>query len=190
MRLILFRAQLPPEIVALSYNIITELQHRSSSFVLSSSTGLLLVGALNLATLYSVDHAPKVSEWSGLVCDGRWMAAEIDQMSLQILSALDWRLHGLDSSDAIQGAMERLYCPIKDESRRTVPIGRSEVEWVASKAASRSSSKPPPGLKVGCEDGARLWINGQLTPEGTPVEITFECVSNSSSIASQQLELL
>lgn len=188
MRTIMFRAQLPPEILALSYNILTEWRYRSLNCPLSSSSGLVLIAALNLAALYLMDHAPKVSEWSNLVCDSRWMAPEIDQKSLQILSALDWRLHNLGSSDAIQSAMERLYSPIRGELRQMLAAGHQEVAWVDSRAASRSSSKPPPDLKVVYDDGAAAWVHGQLTPEGTPIETTFDCAWHPSSMALPQAE--
>lgn len=187
-RTILFRATLPPEVLALSFNVLTELRRSLLPCSTSSPKDLVLAAALNLASLYAIDYPPKLGEWSRIICDSRWTASEIDQEGLRILAALDWRLHMLGTSDAIQRTIENLYHPIRDRSRPILATTKEQVEWPASREASMSCSKLPTELRVGYEDGASRWLNGQLTPEGTPVETTFDCVWNCPNVASLRTE--
>lgn len=179
---ILFRAQLPSEILALAFNIMIDQSRSSPPALVSASRGLLLAATLNLAALYTIDHPPKLTDWSNNVCDCRWTAAEIDQVSLQILSALDWRLHKFGSTDAIQRAMDRLHYPTSHRSKHFAAT-MSDSNWDDSEGALVPGSKLTTRPKVSCEDGAAYWVNGQLTPEGTPTEARFDCVWNASRVS-------
>ena len=182
MRSILFRAQLPAEVLSLAFNIMIDQKRSSPSALVSASRGLLLAATLNLAALYTIDHPPKLAEWSKTVCDCRWTAGEIDQVSLQILSALDWRLHKFGSTDAIQRAMDKLYYPTNPRSKQSAPTP-FDPNWDDSGGALISNSKLSTQLKVNCEDGAAYWVNGQLTPEGTPTEARSDCVWSASRVS-------
>ena len=180
----MFRAQLPPELLALAFNIVTELRHRSPSLLSCSSSALVLVAVLNLAARYTIDHPPKLVEWSKNVCNCRWTSAEIDRMGLQILSAVDWRLHGFSSPSAIQQITARFFNPAPTEPWRGVDILQSDASLHTSGESMKPGLRPLTGIKVSAEDRSAIWMNGLITPKGTPTEAGFDCVWGSQTISA------
>ena len=170
---ILVRAQLPQDVVALAFNIICELDYHSLPFdsFYSATSDLLVVSALSLASSYTNDHPPSFSHWSRYVCDGTWTARRIDKTTLLILAALDWHLHELYGPSALERASARL---VKQAWTDTVRLPVSEM----SAELSGPIVQTPKQLRLFIEATSACWVNGQLTPEGTPPCSAYEETEN------------
>lgn len=161
---ILIRAGLPPEVLALAYNIICGLDCNSlpvGSFY-SAPNDLIVVTALSLAVSYTSDCPPTVRYWSRHVCDGTWTPTRIDKTTLQVYAALGWRLHEYSAPDAIRRAMaEFVPClPARTlELRTREPVG---ADFAVTEA-----------LKLVVGGTSAYWMNGQVTPDGTPPNSGF-----------------
>lgn len=148
---LLRRAQLPPEVLALSYNILTAYTQRlclvpcPHTYPLS----LLTVSALALAVAYTNDYAPNSSWWSYRVCKSLWTAQQIDNAMLSVLATLDWSLFKYGSPPMLDCATNVLL--------KRAPATRRDQQAV----------KPPP-LTISIEDATACWVGGQLTPNSTP----------------------
>ena len=106
----LVRARLPPEVLALAYNILTALNCRSlpeGSFY-SAPSDLMVVSCLSLAVSYTNDRPVDSSYWSKYVCDCMWTGVRIHKTALMILEALDWRIHPLTAPGSLERAMADL----------------------------------------------------------------------------------
>jgi hypothetical protein len=106
-RQILFRAQLPPEVIAMAYNILSglDIQHRSPRSLYSAPPDLMAASALTLAASYLNDKPPSFVYWSRTVCDRNWSASRIDKTALLIMAAHGWRLHSFSCPSAVQTAL-------------------------------------------------------------------------------------
>ena len=109
---ILTRIAMPPEVFAIAFNILCELERRSlAKDYFSGSGDLLMVSALSLAAISVFDDAPWSSHWSRQVCRGTWTARQIDGTTLLLLAALDWRLLDVSAPLRVAEAMTRLATP-------------------------------------------------------------------------------
>ena len=165
---ILLRAQLPPEVIALAYNIICGLDCHSlplGSFH-SAPNDLIVVSALSLAVSYTNDHPPTVKHWSHYVCDGTWTLTRVDKTTLQVLAALGWRLHEYSAPDAIQRSLMTLTSSFPARE----PTVRIRESWDADICADYSMTEQ---VKLAIEGTSTCWVNGQITPDGTPPKTGF-----------------
>ena len=161
----LVRAQLPPEVLALAYNIVLGLDCHSrpvGSFY-SAPNDLIVVSALSLAVSYTNDQPPTPKYWSRIVCDGAWTLIRIDKTVLQLCAALDWRLHGYSAPNAISQAL--------DAFDRSIP--HMPVVWLSSKPRKthdRRDFTVTEKLKLIVDGGSTHWVNGQVTPDESPIK--------------------
>lgn len=162
---LLVRAQLPAEILALSYNILRRYS-TLKSFDSSYAADLLTVSAFALAVTYTSDHPPKSSWWACFVCNDLWIAPDIDTMMLSMLVTLDWSLHSLSSPQAMGRAAKALLPP---PSLPMTP--KKDVE------SQQPPSKLPP-LTIATDRAPPSWLNAQLTPDDTPPWTPMEEAQN------------
>jgi len=159
---IIWRAQLPPEVLALAYNILARYLTSEASSEILTSIDLLTVSAMALAVSFTSDHPPKTSYWSHHICNSAWTARQLDQSTRRILFVLDWRLHDLGSPRALDQTMARFSVLSR------LPESPVSVEITAQRPSSapvKSDSQP---LTIVIEDSTSRWVHGQLTPEATP----------------------
>ena len=123
----------------------------------------MVVSVLSLAAVYTSDYPPLSSYWSRYVCDGTWTAVRIDRTTLQILAALDWRIHRFSASRALEEAMLELTAPAVVEDWT-----ESLVDYGTPRKSGKSESENISDLKVIIDGAPACWMNGQLTPDGTP----------------------
>lgn len=159
---ILVRAQLPPEVIALAFNIVCGLQCHSlplGSFH-SAPNDLIVVSALSLAVSYTNDHPPTVKHWSRYVCDGTWTSIRVDKTTLEVLAALGWRLHQYSTPGAIQKTLTTFTrsFPIRE------PAVRIRESWDAEACTDFRLTEQ---VKYAIEGTSACWVNGQITPDGT-----------------------
>ncbi len=160
---ILHRAQLPPEVLALAFNIICGLDCPSlplGSFH-AAPNDLIVVSALSLAVSYTNDHPPTVRQWSRYVCDGAWTSIRVDDTTLQVLAALEWRLHQYSAPEAIQRSMMTLTSsfPVKE------PAVRIRDSWSTDMCTDEIVTEQ---VKLAIEGLSTCWVNGQITQDCTP----------------------
>lgn len=164
---ILFRARLPPEVLAIAFNILKGLENR---FILQESLestpgDLLVVSALSLAVTYALDCPPSLSYWSRKICDSRWSTSQIDQTVLRMLSALGWRLRDFYLPKSIENAKAILRF-----SNAAIRFRRdsltSEQEWSFCSEGQHIQATSAPQLKGVDEDGDRssCWFNAHVAP--------------------------
>lgn len=166
---ILERAHLPPEVLAIAYNILCRLRQVqvSTSPLGKVPADLLVCGALILATLYTDDRPSSYSSWSRYVCDLMWTARRLDQVAMKIMAALDWRLLELCSPWAIQEAMTALH-------HRTGPqisVGQLNSKGPEIYMSAFELSRSP---KLCATDSTSWWVNGQVTPSESPTSPACE----------------
>ncbi|KAK0312182.1 hypothetical protein LTR01_003096 [Friedmanniomyces endolithicus] len=181
---ILCRAQLPPELLAISFNIL----HLYRSHQLSNPTGdrrlfpadLLTVAALALSLSYTHDHPPKSSWWAREICRTRFSPSEIDRAILHVLLTVDWALHKLSTPLAIVCAMEILFpvpsrpaaevLVVLEPRYPTSPLSAVETAVVREPVTWRASKPAPAPLKIAIGTSlCAMWAEGQLTPADTPL---------------------
>ena len=159
-RSMLCRAQLPPEILALSFNILAQHSRSFASNQTSRPSDLLSICAMTLAVSLTNDHPPSSAYWSHRICDSTWTAREIDQSTLGMLLDLDWRLHELSSPRAIERTMAKLF---------TKPASiDSTLEPTFDMLFAGVQCEVPQPLVVTISDSAACWAEGQLTPGASP----------------------
>lgn len=161
----LVRAQLPPEILALAFNILRGLDCHLlplGSFD-SAPNDLVVIAAISLAVSYTNDHPPTVKYWSKYVCDGAWTSYRIDRTVLQVFAALDWRLHDYSEPAAIQSTLSILIHPSQAKAKNIQdPLSMRLHDFSVSE-----------GAKAAVEGSSACWANGQITPDGTPPSSRF-----------------
>jgi hypothetical protein len=165
----LVRAELPPEVLALAFNIVRGLNCYSlpqRSFY-SAPNDLIVVSALSLAVSYTNDYPPTVKYWSRHVCDGTWTPSRIDKTTLHVFAALGWRLHEFSAPNAIRRALAELLAspPIREPALQArEPLHTYDcVSFTATEQ-----------VKLSVDGTSTCWINGQITPDGSPpVESQF-----------------
>ena len=165
---ILLRAQLPPEVLALAFNIVCGLDCHSlpmGSFY-SAPNDLIVVSALSLAVSYTNDHPPTTKHWSRYVCDGSWTSTRVDKTTLQVFAALGWRLHEYSAPRAIRRSLVTLAFsyPIRE------PAVRIRESWDAEMCTDFTMTEQ---VKLAIEGTSTCWVNGQITPDGTPPNAGF-----------------
>ncbi|KAK5700502.1 hypothetical protein LTR97_005019 [Elasticomyces elasticus] len=158
---LLWRAQLPPELLAVSYNILRRysiLQTLSPDDMIFAAD-LLTVAAFALTVSYTDDHPPKSAWWAKRICRDRWSASEIDKAMVHVLVTIDWALHHLSAPQAVDRALNILFPPLAKE---LVIIKEQSIALPLFKAA-------PMPLRIVIGDVTACWADGQLTPEDTPL---------------------
>lgn len=157
---ILVRARLSPEVLALAFNILRGINKRPirPGYFDGSLPDLLVACALRLASCSTDDHPPSLLYWSRDICDGTWTVRRIDKSCLQMLGFLDWRLHEFYSPSALEQGMAELF----DISFKKPP---NSVDRTPDSQMKETHAQP---LKLVIEGTSAAWVNGQLTPEGTP----------------------
>ena len=162
---ILFRAQLPSDVLAIAFNIIVDLTNRLTlqERLAKYADDLLVVSALNLAITYALDRPPPLSYWSRDICNSRWTALEIDRTVLRIFSALDWRLRDATLPRSIEDAKRRLFSSATSRNFRRDSL-TSEQEWSFSAERERLELTSSPQLKGINEgrDSMSDWLNGHF----------------------------
>ena len=164
----LVRAELPPEVLALAFNIIRGLYCYSlpKGSLHSAPNDLVVVSALSLAVSYTNDYPPTAKYWSRHVCDGAWTPSRIDKTTLQVFAALGWRLHEYSAPNAIRRGLAELLSPPPTR----LALGPREPLHTYDCAAFTATEQ----LKVVVDGTSTCWINGLITPDGTPpVESQF-----------------
>ncbi|KAK5674975.1 hypothetical protein LTS10_012387 [Elasticomyces elasticus] len=159
---LLWRAQLPPELLAVSYNILRRysILQTSSSDDTTFAADLLTVAAFALTVSYTDDHPPKSAWWAKRICRDRWSASEIDKAMVHVLVTIDWALHHLSAPQAVDRALNILFTPLANE----LAIIKEEQ----SVAVQLVKAAPIP-LRIVIGDTTACWADGQLTPEDTPL---------------------
>jgi len=159
-RNMLWRAQLPPEILALAFNILAQHSRSFASNHTSKPSDLLSVCAMTLAVSLTNDHPPSSAYWSHRICDSAWTARDIDQSTLGMLLDLEWRLHELSSPRAIERTMAKLF--IRPGGINPNPEPKLDM------LLTRMQGEVPQSLVVTMSDSAACWAEGQLTPDASP----------------------
>ncbi|KAK0276825.1 hypothetical protein LTR35_010219 [Friedmanniomyces endolithicus] len=167
---ILSRAQLPPELLAISFNILRlyashaapNPNHNERNIL---PTDLLAVTALALAASYTHDHPPKTSWWAREICCARFSSSEIDHAKLHILLTVDWALLRLSTPEAIEHATEILFSPLAPLPAQIIMGAR---EAAGAPPALKRVVLAPLKIAIGTSLCA-TWAEGQLTPADTPL---------------------
>lgn len=168
-RRILLRARLPPEILAIAFNILSSSRQHPSIQSMSSSQmplDLHVIGALALATAYAEDHPYSFKYWSCYISDKRWRGRRINEVAMNMLAALDWRLHHLATPEAVAETMHLF------QSRPAVEVllephtvlGYFDLENTAALKLAVNTALCVNGLGT-------VWQCGLVTPETTPTSI-------------------
>nr|POE67124.1 hypothetical protein CFP56_72682 [Quercus suber] len=154
----LVRAQLPPEILALCYNILMQSNANANAdadLPPSTSNGLppadlLVTASFALATDFLHDHAPHAHFWSRHITWDHWPPARIDAAKLLLLHRLDYRLLSLATPRALHDAWAQLRRP----SRPAAVLTQSRIATAAAK---------PPRFETSFS-----WAHGLITPDASP----------------------
>lgn len=156
---LLVRANLPIEVLALSFNILSKFVRRPTlevSTLKDLPLDLLIVATLSLASIYTNDHPPSSSHWASEVAIGSMTGKQIDETSLAIMSALDWRIHDCSDGASLVQALRLFERRDLQPSLQSQPLEHFEEPCLKPK---------PLCLKiVARNDDAACWVNGQLTP--------------------------
>ncbi|KAK1059632.1 hypothetical protein LTR12_002080 [Friedmanniomyces endolithicus] len=174
MKDILSRAQLPPELLAISFNIIRLYSSHQSPNPTSNQNvlpaDLLTVATLALSLSYTHDHPPTTSWWAREICCARWTASEIDHAILHVLLTVDWALHKLSTPQAIERAIEVLFSVPHSPAFEAVNIHQAaEALSTTTKLALVPLKVVSVPLKIIIGNSSAAWAEGQLTPADTPL---------------------
>lgn len=152
------RAQLHIEVLALSFNIVSKLvkQQHIDTLLKDIPLDLLILSALSLSSIHTHDHPPSVSYLARNVSVTATTGKQIDQATIAVMSALDWRIHDCSDGAAIVRTL-RLF------ERREPPL---YVPTLSHGLYEEPYLKPQPlCLKVADHNnGEAHWSNGLLTP--------------------------
>ena len=173
---ILDKAQLPRELLALAFNILQGLNERqvTASHFDGATSDLLVASALALAVTYTDDHRVSFTQWSREVCGGMWTAARIDKTVLQILTALDWRIHQYGSPRALEMTMA-MFGTAEKVCAETIILPKIS-ELSAERRELGLGISAPPRLVI--NGSSVCWANGQITPNETPPGSALEQVED------------
>ena len=174
---ILIRADVPPEVLALAFNILRTVASSARQLVSSegvSSPDLNIAACLSLATTFTSDKPPGADHWARHACRGTWTAQRIDATVLQFLTLHDVRLLELSSPAAIDAALHELcviaQCPSGDLDHEDKDIEPQKSE----NADVTELDSPAPPLTISTSNSSAQWAHGAWTPAETPeVEQTF-----------------
>lgn len=152
------RARLPIEVLALSFNILSKLvkQQTTDALLQDISLNLLVLSTLSLACIHTNDHPLSTSHFARHVSITPITGKQIDNATIIVMSALDWRVHDCSEGEAIVSTL-RLF------ERRQPPLF---VPHMAQDLHDEPFLKPEP-LCFNLADriqGEAQWANGQLTP--------------------------
>lgn len=153
---IFVRAQLPIEVLAISCNIMSKLVKQQVIDVLLQEISLntLVIATLSLASIHTNDHSPSPSYLARHVSVTPTTGKQIDQATIAVMTALDWRVHDCSESAAILSTL-RLF------ERRGPPI---HTPPLAHDLYNEPFLKPQPLCFDMAHRSGTQWANGQLTP--------------------------
>jgi len=147
------RASLPPEVLALSYCILTGCYRREINSPLEPSlvqAELRVVSCLALAQAYTSDIPHRTSWWAHHVCGDSITTRQLNDAMLETLAALDWNLHQFTSPPALQHALDLM---LNGEISPNSPRDHQTSRRLAISIDGATSA---------------FWERGMLTPECTP----------------------
>lgn len=152
------RARLPIEVLALSFNIFSKLvkQQTIDEILTDLSLELIVLSTLSLACIQTNDHPPSVAHFARNVSTTPTTGKQINEATITIMSALDWRVHDCSEGATIVSALRRF------ERREPPPY----VPHLSQNLYDEPCMKPQP-LYFGMEDkshGEAQWAFGQMTP--------------------------
>jgi hypothetical protein len=118
------------------------------------SLNLLVVATLSLASIHTNDHSPSPSYLARHVSVESTTGNQIDQATIAVMTALDWRVH-----DCSEGAI--ILSTLRLFERREPPFHASHL---AHDSYDEPFLKPRPLCLDMAVRGETQWANGQLTP--------------------------
>lgn len=165
-RVLLTRAGLPLEILAITLNILTRIQrhNKPTESLAGTPADLLVVAALSLVLSYTRDFPPRTSWWSIHVCDCTWTTSRIDETIRELLVVLDFRLHFCSDEIKLQEALLRL----SEQADTSADDPEEDMPVIGQTLAMN-----PLQLIVG--GSSTLWQHGQLTPDSCSSPMAADC---------------
>jgi hypothetical protein len=150
------RVQLPIEVLALAFNIMSKLVKQQAIDLLLQDISLntLVLATLSLASIHTNDHSPSPAYLARHVSVTPTTGKQIDQATIAVMTALDWRVHSCSENAAILSTL-RLF------ERREPPLYTSPL---AHDLYDEPFLKPQPLCFNLAVSGVTQWANGQLTP--------------------------
>ncbi|KAK3670839.1 hypothetical protein LTR78_009283 [Recurvomyces mirabilis] len=174
-------AKLPPEILALAYNILANYSAHDDGYSLTlHPSDLVVLSTLVLAVDYTTDHAPRTSWWSRNVCQARWTAKQIDKVMLHVCSSLEWNLYSLALPEAVVHGMDRLRSSLPYEHAVPELTHSYSTDSLDHVAKAADMIRTPRMVACNAKSPLRLvpvkpdvmvsmvWAHGQITPNDTP----------------------
>lgn len=154
---IFVRAQLPIEVLALSFNIMSKLVRQQVIDILLQDLSLnhVVLATLSLASIHTNDHSPSPSFLARHVSVTPTTGKQVDNATIAVMTALDWRVHDCSEIPAILSTL-RLF-----ERREPAPFHASHL---AHDLYDEPFLKPQPLCFDMAVRGETQWANGQLTP--------------------------
>jgi len=153
---IFVRAQLPIEVLALSFNIMSKLVKQQVIDVLLQdfSLNLVVLATLSLASIHTNDHSPSPAYLARHVSVTSTTGKQVDEATIAVMTALDWRVHNCSEGAAILSTL-RLF------ERREPPLYTPSL---TQDLYDEPFLKPQPLCFSMAVRGETQWANGQLTP--------------------------
>ena len=154
---IFVRAQLPIEVLALSFNIMSKLVRQQVIDILLQDLSLnhVVLATLSLASIHTNDHSPSPSYLARHVSVTPATGKQVDNATIAVMTALDWRVHDCSEGAAILSTL-RLF-----ERREPAPFHASHLAY---DLYDEPFLKPQPLCFDMVARGGTRWANGQLTP--------------------------
>jgi hypothetical protein len=153
---IFVRAELPIEVLALSFNIMSKLAKQQTIDILLQklSLNLLVLATLSLASIHTNDHSPSPSYLARHVSVESTTGKQVDGATIAVMTALDWRVHDCSEGAAILATLHLF------ERREPPP----HTAHFAQDLYDEPFLKPQPLRFDMAVRGETQWANGQLTP--------------------------
>lgn len=153
---IFVRAELPIEVLALSFNIMSKLAKQQTIGILLQdlSLNLLVLATLSLASIHTNDHSPSPSYLARHVSVESTTGKQVDGAIIAVMTALDWRVHDCSEGAAILSTLHLF------ERREPPP----HTAHFAQDLYDEPFLKPQPLRFDMAVRGETQWANGQLTP--------------------------
>ena len=153
---IFVRAELPIEVLALSFNIMSKLVKQKTVDILLQdlSLNLIVLATLSVASIHTNDHSPSPSYLARHVSVEPTTGKQIDQATIAVMTALDWRVHDCSEGATILSTL-RLF-----ERREPQPHTSRTTQDLYDEVFL----KPQPLCFDMAVRAETQWANGQLTP--------------------------
>jgi hypothetical protein len=158
---IFVRVQLPIEVLAISFNIMSKLVKQQVIDILLQDFSLntLVIATLSLASIHTNDHSPSPSYLARHVSVTPTTGKQIDKATVTVMTALDWRVHDCSEGAAILSTL-RLF------ERREPPL---HTPHLAQDLYEEPFLKPQPLCFDMTHRSVTQWANGQLTPGASSI---------------------